>query len=145
MPPAMTVRERLLNVATVVAVLCALTVAGLRLREYLRPVPQPGASVAVSVKNWRELGSVGLRVGPQDALVTVVEFSDFQCPFCRRAAGELRTLRERYPRDLAVVYRHFPIHDFARAAASAASCADRQGAFQAMHDTLFAQVDSIGR
>lgn len=83
-------------------------------------------------------------MGPSSARVTIVEFSDFQCPFCRAAAQYLRDLRRRHPTDIAVIYRHYPIHEYAAQAALAAECAAAVGAFEPIHDLFFAQGDSVG-
>ena len=61
--------------------------------------------------------------GPEDALITIIEYADFECPYCSVASVNLRALREKYPDDVRVVYRHFPlasIHDKAIPAARAA-------------------------
>lgn len=79
--------------------------------------------------------------GAADAPVTVVEFSDFHCPFCKRIQPTLNQLLERYPGKVKLVYRDFPIdnlHPEARRAAEAARCAQDQGKFWEYHDLLFA-------
>ena len=82
--------------------------------------------------------------GPPSAGVTIIEFLDFQCPFCQESAAYLSEIRRRYPKEVSVIYRHFPAHQLAMPAAIASLCANEQGAFEAMHDLLFAQMDSIG-
>jgi protein-disulfide isomerase len=80
--------------------------------------------------------------GPADAPVTLVEFSDFHCPFCKRVQPTLTQLLERYPGKVRLVYRDFPIdslHPQARRAAEAARCARDQGKFWEYHDVVFAQ------
>lgn len=79
-------------------------------------------------------------IGPDAAPVTVVVFSDFQCPYCKDAAATLRAARELEGDKVRVVYRHFPlpIHPRARQAAEAAECAATFGKFWPMHDKLFA-------
>lgn len=79
--------------------------------------------------------------------LTVVEFSDFQCPFCGRAAPAVRQLREKYGDKINFVYKHFPlrsIHPDAQKAAEAAECARDQGQFEAYHDALFANQNGLG-
>jgi len=82
-------------------------------------------------------------IGPQDAPITIVEFSDYQCPFCKRFREDtLDPLLARYEGQLRFVYRDFPLsglHPRAQIAAEAADCAQDQGKFWEMHDTLFAQ------
>lgn len=96
------------------------------------------------VEDWRIYSRDGIRLGPVSAVVTIVEFGDFQCPFCARAHPFLKRMRHRHPDDLALVYRHYPLHDFSLQAAAASECAARVGAFERFSDLLFAQTDSIG-
>lgn len=85
-------------------------------------------------------------MGPRDAQVTIVVFSDFQCSFCAAMMDRLQVLRSKYPKDVAVVYRHFPlsIHRQAIPAVRASECAATQGRFETFHNALFARQDSIG-
>jgi protein-disulfide isomerase len=79
--------------------------------------------------------------GAADAPVTIVEFSDFHCPFCKRVQPTLAQLLERYPGKVRLAYRDYPIdglHPQARKAAEAARCARDQGKFWEYHDLLFA-------
>jgi len=78
--------------------------------------------------------------GPETAPITIVEFSDFQCPYCVRAQPTLRRLRETYGDKLRFVFLDFPleIHPQAPKAHEAAACASDQGKFWPMYDRLFA-------
>ena len=80
-------------------------------------------------------------IGPEDAPITIVEFGDFQCPYCRRWHVEVyEPLLASYPGKLRVVYRHLPltsIHPDAFSAAEAAMCAGEQDAFWPYHEKLF--------
>ena len=84
--------------------------------------------------------------GPEDAPVTIVEFSDFECPACRQAAVQIPALLEQYPGKIRFVFRDFPLPMHARAvpAAAAAECAHDQGKFWEMHDLLFANQRRLG-
>lgn len=129
-------------------VLCAVTVTGLVVRRELFSPSPAAAAIEVesrTVAGWRSYAE-GQRIGPADARVTIVEFSDFECPFCRETADRLRAIRAKYPRDVALVYRHYPLsyHKNAVPAAKASVCAARQGRFEAYHNALFAQQDSLG-
>jgi protein-disulfide isomerase len=77
--------------------------------------------------------------GPQNAKVAIVEFSDFQCPFCSRVGPTLAKINQDYPQDVKVVFKHLPLafHNKAMGAAQAAEAAGKQGKFWEMHDLLF--------
>jgi Na+/H+ antiporter NhaA len=84
--------------------------------------------------------------GRVDAPLTLVEYGDFECPFCGKATGVLRELRQRFGDDLRYVFRHLPlpdVHPRAELAARAAEAAGLQGRFWEMHDLLFAHQDEL--
>ncbi len=86
------------------------------------------------------------RRGPEDALLTVVEFSDFSCRFCIRAQHTLEQLERLYPGQIRHVFRHFPLdEDDGTLAAEAAVAAGQQGAFWPMHDRVFAVRGQVDR
>jgi protein-disulfide isomerase len=98
------------------------------------------------VPNWRQLSSLGYRFGATDGAVQIVEFSDFQCPYCAEAQPILAGILARHPQ-VSLIYRHFPLratHPLAVEAANAAECAGDQGRFAAYHNALFAMSDSLG-
>jgi protein-disulfide isomerase len=84
-------------------------------------------------------------LGPKNAPVTIVEFGDFQCPFCRGVEGTLKTVREKYGDRVRLIYVDFPLsfHSHAMQAASAARCAGEQGKFWQYHDALFADQSKL--
>jgi predicted DsbA family dithiol-disulfide isomerase len=85
-------------------------------------------------------------LGKEGAAVTLVEFSDFQCPFCHRFAPTLKQVEEKFGDKVHVVYRQYPltsIHPFAFKAAEASLCAHEQGKFWEMHDILFAEQEKL--
>jgi len=84
--------------------------------------------------------------GPVDAPLTLVEYGDFECPFCAKATGAARELAERFGPELRYVFRHLPladVHPHAELAARAAVAAGFQGRFWEMHDLLFANQDEL--
>ncbi len=83
--------------------------------------------------------------GAPGAPVTIVEFSDFQCPFCGRVVPALQKAKETYGDKLRIVFRQFPlnIHPMAPKAAEAALCAADQGKFWEMHDAMFADQQKL--
>lgn len=87
----------------------------------------------------REVAAVGPSRGPENAPVTIVEFSDFQCPFCSRAVETVDKVMETYPGKVRLVFRQFPLdfHPQAQKAAEASLCAADQGKFWEVHDLMF--------
>jgi protein-disulfide isomerase len=77
--------------------------------------------------------------GPKTAKVTIVEFSDFQCPYCSRGKKVMEEVVAKYGDKVRLVFRDFPLdfHDKAQKAAEAGQCANDQGKFWAMHDWMF--------
>jgi protein-disulfide isomerase len=89
----------------------------------------------------------GPSFGPADAKVTVVEFSDFQCPYCSRAATVVDQVKEKYGTRVRFVFRQFPLpmHENARSAAEAALAANAQGKFWQFHDKAFQNQGKLTR
>ena len=85
--------------------------------------------------------------GPADARLTIVEYSDFQCPFCGRAAGVVDQLKEKYGTKVRFVFRQFPLemHPNAALAAEASLAAQAQGKFWPFHDVLFQNQRDLER
>jgi len=87
-------------------------------------------------------------IGPDDAPITIIEFSDYQCPYCVRWYQEVhKRLMEAYKGKIRFVYRDFPlysIHPEAQAAAEAADCAGEQNAYWPFHDALFSHKNGLG-
>ena len=84
--------------------------------------------------------------GPADAPVTLVEYGDYECPYCGQAYVILQQLKELFGDQLRVVYRHFPlatIHPHAQSAAEAAEAAGAQGRFWDMHNLLFENQQAL--
>ena len=86
-------------------------------------------------------------IGPSNAPVTLIEFSDFQCPYCVKAVPQLHALLEAYPTQIKLIFKEYPleIHSQAAFAALAAEAANKQGKFWPMHDALFAHRQDLSR
>jgi protein-disulfide isomerase len=105
----------------------------------------------VSVASGPEMPSIG----PADAPITIVEFSDFQCPYCRLGAKTVHSLMSRYPGKIRLVYRGFPLdpacnrfvqsrgHPVSCEATRAAICAHKQGKFDAMYGAIFERQSEL--
>ncbi|MGB7761662.1 MAG: thioredoxin domain-containing protein [Bryobacteraceae bacterium] len=85
--------------------------------------------------------------GPADAVLTLVEFSDFQCPYCSIAVAKLNAVLDAYPGKIKLIFKQYPLdmHSQAALAAAAAVAAHRQGRFWPMHDALFAHRRELSR
>lgn len=89
-------------------------------------------------------------IGANNAKVTLIEYSDFQCPFCQRHLPSVKQALADYPNDVRLVYRHYPLsfHPEAQKSGEASECAGKLGGnekFWAMHDELFANQSLLGR
>jgi protein-disulfide isomerase len=84
-------------------------------------------------------------LGPKDATVKVIEFADFQCPYCKRSEEAVKAIREKYGDRIELVFMDFPLsfHPHAMPAANAARCANAQGKFWPYHDALFADQSKL--
>ncbi len=113
-------------------------------------VPAPAAAGPAAIdpnKVYNIPVSNSAMKGPKDAKVTIVEFSDFQCPFCSQAAALVPDVLKAYPDKVNFVYKQFPltsIHPFALGASKAAVAAQKQGKFWEMHDMMFANNRELG-
>src|SRR5207302_10573050 len=102
-----------------------------------QPAPQPTArNVEPGDGPW---------IGGRNAKVTIVEWSDFQCPFCGRVAPTLKQIRDTYKDDVKIVWRNEPLsfHPNAMPAAKAAMAAHKQGKFWQMHEKMFANQQQL--
>lgn len=120
------------------------------IREY---VDQVMTTPVVSVNSGQELPSIG----PATAPITIVEFSDFQCPYCRVAAISLKTVMQRFPGKVRLVFRNYPldsacnglmprsVHPAACDAAKVAACAHEQGKFEGVYEQLFENQSQLGK
>jgi len=124
----------ILESATLPASSCTAVSSSAQRADYIASLP------------FAEVGETEWQRGPGTAQVTLIEYSDFQCPYCAQLSGVLAELEARYPNNLRVVYRHFPligspeqpVHDKAALAMQAAEAAGKQGKFWELHDELFA-------
>lgn len=110
--------------------------------EKVKPTPTAPATVL----NQRLVRPDSHVYGNPDSPVTVVEFGDFQCPFCRTAEKTVRKIREKYARHVRFVFRQYPIpalHEYAEKAAEASECAGEQGEFWAAFDKLYDGPDDL--
>ena len=146
---AMSRSNTLNNVLTGTLVLCAILVTGAVTKQTFFPrraIAAAALPAPRTITGWEKLADEGNVVGGQTSPLKIVYFSDFQCPYCADLRLALDTLQARHPRQIQVVYRHFPVpgHVFARDAAVASECAAQQGRFDPYHAALFQHQDSLG-
>jgi protein-disulfide isomerase len=103
--------------------------------------PKPTGPRKVDIAAWNP------RKGPKGAKATVVIFSDFQCPFCKRAVPTIHEIEQKYPKDVALVFRNqpLPFHNNAMPAAQAFLAAARQNKAWEMHDKLFENNQALSQ
>lgn len=144
-----------MGVAVAVVLLAGLAIAvaivGKRPRAAEAPPPQltPMEEWEAAERKNVPLSPRNFSKGPEDAPVTIVEYSDFECPFCREASDTLKFVQELYPDKVRHVYKDFPldtachealprqVHVFGCRTAAMARCAGAQGRFWEMHDAIF--------
>lgn len=139
--------EGLINAALVVcAIAIAVSVVSRTFFPQLSAQSAPRDMGVVAVKSWKDAFPIGVRSGPLDAPVTVVELSDFECPGCKAFHRVLRSVLTAYPRDIADVYVYQPLsqHRFALGAARGAECATRTGKFWQWANVIYDKQDSLG-
>ena len=110
------------------------------------PAPTPEPAAAPEAKVNIKLGDAPVK-GSASATVTLIEFSDFQCPFCSRVNPTLKQIEDEYKGKVKIAFRNLPLpfHDKAHLAAEAALAAHEQGKFWPMHDKLFANQQALDR
>jgi protein-disulfide isomerase len=118
-----------------------------RRTEYVAGL-RKGASVKIMLEPPRIKidAAGGPEKGPQSAPITIIEYADYQCPYCTRANASLKQVEEKYAGKVRIVFRDFPltqIHPNAAKAAEAGACANEQGKFWPMHDRLFANQTKL--
>ena len=91
----------------------------------------------------KNVAAIGPAKGPEKAPITIIEFADFECPYCAKALDTVEAVLAAYPGKIRFVFRHYPLsfHPKAPKAAEAAACADEQGQFWKFHDALFASQE----
>lgn len=103
----------------------------------------------ISLKDQRQeyekliRGQGGYMLGTTNPKITVIEFTDFACPFCKDAAPEIRKLMEQYKNNIQLIVRDYPIHDNSIDLAIAARCAGEQGKYWEAYDSLFSNQDNL--
>jgi len=86
--------------------------------------------------------------GPKDAPITIIEFTDFQCPFCKKGSLTMEELMKLYPNKIRLIFKNLPlssIHKEAMSAAKAAMAANKQGMFWPYHDILFENSSNLNK
>lgn len=132
------------NIVTAIMVICAISVTVVSVLQYLRSRNLATVSTAKStryIKDWKGLTRGRLvNLGSKDASLKIVEFSDYECPYCREVESYLQALVAKYPRKVAVIRYNNPLQDIhhqAFKAAKAARCSELQGNLRTFEPLLF--------
>ncbi len=134
-----------LDAMTICVAAAALALAGIRIVEFVERRNPSTLQVTDTTRIADHTAfAEGYRIGPSEAPVTIVEFGDYRCPFCKSAEPYLRRAIAKHEPRVALVYRHYPSGSDSYLASVAATCAGVQGRFDVMHHLLFSQSDSIG-
>lgn len=133
---------------SIVLTIAALAIAIVLVRREFRDVSDPALVTERMTKaeSFDSLIAAGVTIGPAAARVRLVEFGDFECPFCRKFHQAFEGARAQFPEDVSLTFIHYPLtsHKFARPAGLAAECARRQGRFEEFAHLLFEKQDSLG-
>ena len=140
-----------------IAIVIVLAVGGIIYFSHAKSSPQTSIDGTTDVGNQNSLdnskpvdqktllGDLRNAQGKANAPVTITEFSDYQCPYCKTANEEMKKVLAKYGDKIRFAYRHFPLqtHPLSRQAAQAAEAAGAQGKFWQMHDKIFDNQDSL--
>lgn len=143
----MNLRNAILDILTGAAALSAVAMVGITLHRNASPRTQATSMTPPrKVTNASLYAASGHRIGPSNARVTLVEFGDFQCPACGVFYQTMKKVQATHPKDVAIVFRHFPLtyHQHAYPAARASECAARQGRFSEMYEVLYSHQSALG-
>jgi len=139
--------KRIEPILTAVLTACAVVLTfGYIRREYFSSTPSTAPEIS-EVREWKKFATGNMKFGDSTAPLHIVEFSDFECPACRKLHRTVRALRARDSAAVLVTYRNYPLEDLhptARASALAAQCAADQDRFEPYHDYLFDHQSALG-
>ncbi len=121
----------------VLILLAAAALAWLKVEPRKQPKIPPAQTAGTTMDPALTEGAFSF--GPAEAKVTIIEFSDFECPYCKRSHSTIRQLGYRYKDAVKIVFKDYPAHKNSLTLALAARCAGEQNAFWAMHDKLFSR------
>jgi len=137
-------RERVLDLITLIVSLVTVTAAILMVLDRI-PARSPVATPREdrTIKDWGRWAAGAHRIGPEGASVTIMEFSDYECPFCKQMHERIEAVLRSRPQDVALVYRHFPLpyHEHGYYAARLSECAADQGQFSTAHRLLYEEAN----
>ncbi len=138
--------SRVEDTLSILVTVCAVTVAGTVVWKSSTGSVSESPGRPEYVEAWDQLLDSGRRLGPASAPVQIVEFGDFQCPFCRTFHQAVLNVMDKLPGQISLVYFHLPlsIHPHAVPAARAAECAAAEELFEPMAAELLAKQDSMG-
>lgn len=127
--------------------LILLTAAGLYIWDQIKVYNNETSNTQTTntLKNLEQTinPGTGYYLGSEKAILTIVEFSDFACPYCAQAYPVIKKIANKYPGKVKIIFRDLPLHENSVDLSMAARCAGEQGLFWEMHDQLFANQSSL--
>lgn len=141
----MTMKEYLSHGFTLVLALCAVLVTTLLVLREVRPVSSSDQISSTLVADWSSIEEGIAYEGSSEAPVKIVEYFDYECPYCLSMSATLRQIRQKYPETVQIIYKHLPLqgHLNARPSALASLCAAQQGLFAAYHHKLYGNFHAL--
>ncbi len=136
------------TVSSFILALCALVITGLVVQRKLSSKKNRfNAANTLTHSSWISLLNGEHHQGPLTAPIKLIEFSDFQCPYCKELEPRLQDILKKYPGKIEFIYYNFPLpmHPQAFSAAKAAECAAKQNDFFAYHDLLYQNQASFSQ
>lgn len=131
---------------TIILVVCALTTTSLVVYKFAIQADKSEASVPTRLPDWQAIKAQGSIIGPPSAKIDIIEFVDFQCPYCAATHAEYESARRGLRNNVSLTVIHLPLemHRFAVPSAQAAECARDQGRLEPMIQTLFDSQQQFG-
>lgn len=130
----------------VLLVACIAMVGAFARRQYLTPQRANISEQPEYFRNWNDLLPAGIRYGSANPKLTIIEFADLECSFCKRLDPRLDAIVKEHEGEVAVVMLHYPLpmHRFALPAARALECASEKGRAREFARAVYAKQDSLG-
>lgn len=139
-----TIKDFVSYSSSIILALCAIIITFLVVKQEILE-EKPNVAEVEYIEDWETLDVSEISGDPLENKVHIIEFYDYQCPFCKKVQPEIELLKEKFGRNISFSYAHYPLdyHKSAVDAAIAVECAGNQGKFSEYHNQLFQNQDSL--